>query len=170
MINFYRAIIESVLTFSLIVWFNSSTTQVCSLAASNLLVVIFPLWMRSMSNVCRKKWFNNPERPLKSSQTPLPSVYMFSEQYSPGIISLLIIDRTYINSCIYVCVCMNLCMYFNVSWWALQANSKQLGCLEINKQHYLNLNLKFAFFSVYSKGTYLTIICIFYKHLTSSYL
>ncbi len=52
MLNFYKAVIESVLTFLLIVWFGSSTvqqrSQICNILGllQKLLVVIFPLLMR----------------------------------------------------------------------------------------------------------------------------
>ncbi len=59
MFNFYRAVIESMLTFSLIVWFGSSTaqqrSQINNITNRKSLVMIFPLLMRFMSHVCRKR-------------------------------------------------------------------------------------------------------------------
>ncbi len=81
MFNFYRAVIESVLTFSLIVWFGSSTAQQRSQINNitrllrKLLVMIFPLLMRFMSHVCRKrlKILKDPLHPARHLFTPLPS-------------------------------------------------------------------------------------------------
>ncbi len=76
MFNFYRAVIESVLTFSLIVWFGSSTTQQRSQinnitrVASKMIGCDRPTIDETYLTFAEKR-FNNPERSLTSSQTPL---------------------------------------------------------------------------------------------------
>ncbi len=77
MLNFYRAVIESVLTFSCTVWLGSSTVQqrsrICNIirAASKSIGCDLPTIDEIYVSRLQKKRFNNPERPLTSSQTSL---------------------------------------------------------------------------------------------------
>ncbi len=77
MFNFYRAVIESMLTFSLIVWFGSSTAQQRSQinnitrVASKMIGCDRPTIDETYVSHLQKKGFNNLERSLTSSQTPL---------------------------------------------------------------------------------------------------
>ncbi len=82
MFNFNRAVIESMLTFSHIVWFGNSTvqqrSQICNItqAVSKLLVVIFPLLMRSMSHVCIKTILKDPLHPARHLFTDTSEQYL----------------------------------------------------------------------------------------------
>ncbi len=77
MFNFYRAVIESVLTFSLIVWFGSSTAQQRSQinnitrVASKIIGYDLPTIDEMYVSRLQKKRLKNPERSFTSSQTPL---------------------------------------------------------------------------------------------------
>ncbi len=74
--NFYRAVIESVLTFSLIVWFGSSTAQQRSQINNTTRVAskIIGYDLPTIDEICltfAEKRLKNPERSFTSSQTPL---------------------------------------------------------------------------------------------------
>ncbi len=82
MFNFYRAVIESVLTFSLIVWFGSSTaqqrSQICNItrAASKIIGCDLPTIDEIYVSRLQKQSLTilkDPLHPARHLFTPLPS-------------------------------------------------------------------------------------------------
>ncbi len=82
MLNFYRAVIKSVLTFSLTVWFGSSTvqqrSQICNIirAASKIIGCDLPTIDEIYVSCLQKKGLTilkDPLHPARHLFTPLPS-------------------------------------------------------------------------------------------------
>ncbi len=152
MLNSYRAVIESVLTFSLTAWFGSSTVQqrsrICNItrAASKSIGCDLPTIDEIYVSRLQKKGLTILKDPLHQVTTPYnrvtiqldTSLRLFLQadleqlklslrvfwtvlivglsmllipRYLCICISLLIIDRTYVYSWIYLCLCPYVCYH-----------------------------------------------------------